>query len=69
MRSKGMAYLCWSLWFLGFAGIHRFYLGKPISGLIWCFTWGLFGIGQVFDLFLIPEMVERKRFQKLADIF
>ncbi len=63
MRSTGIAYLLWSLWFFGFAGIHRFYLGKPISGLIWFFTWGLFGMGQIFDLFLIPEMVERKNFK------
>ena len=66
MRSTGMAYLLWSLWFFGFAGMHRFYLGKPISGLIWFFTWGLFGMGQIFDLFLIPEMVERKNFKYRA---
>ena len=71
MRSTGMAYLLWGLWLLGFAGIHRFYLGKPISGLIWFFTWGLFGIGQIFDLLLIPEMVEKKNFSyraRLADV-
>ena len=66
MRSTGMAYLLWSLWFLGFAGIHRFYLGKPISGLIWFLTWGLFGMGQIFDLLLIPGMVEEKNFQLRA---
>ncbi len=66
MRSTGIAYLLWSLWFFGFAGIHRFYLGKPISGLIWFFTWGLFGIGQIFDLLLIPEMVEEKNFKYRA---
>ena len=66
MRNTGMAYLLWSLWFFGFAGIHRFYLGKPISGLIWFLTWGLFGIGQIFDLLLIPEMVEEKNFKYRA---
>ncbi len=66
MRSTGMAYLLWSLWFFGFAGIHRFYLGKPISGLIWFLTWGLFGMGQIFDLLLIPGMVEEKNFQLRA---
>ena len=71
MKSTGMAYLLWGLWLLGFAGIHRFYLGKPISGLIWFFTWGLFGIGQIFDLLLIPEMVEKKNFSyraRLAEV-
>ena len=68
MRSTGMAYLLWSLCFFGFAGIHRFYLGKPISGLIWFLTWGLFGIGQLFDLLLIPEMVERQNFRYRAKL-
>ncbi len=63
MRSTGIAYLLWSLWLFGFAGIHRFYLGKPISGLIWLLTWGLFGMGQIFDLFIIPGMVEEKNYQ------
>lgn len=66
MRSTGMAYLLWSLCFFGFAGIHRFYLGKPISGLIWFLTWGLFGMGQIVDLLLIPEMVEEKNFKLRA---
>ena len=66
MKSTGMAYLLWSLWFLGFAGIHRFYLGKPISGLIWFLTWGLFGIGQIFDLLLIPDLVEKENFRYRA---
>ena len=66
MRSTGMAYLLWVLWLFGFAGIHRFYLGKPISGLIWFFTWGLFGIGQILDLLFIPGMVEEKNFRYRA---
>ena len=44
------------LWILGFTGSHRFYYGKPISGTIWLFTGGLFLIGWVVDLFLIPIM-------------
>lgn len=44
------------LWIFGFTGSHRFYFGKPISGAVWFFTLGLFGIGWLFDLFLIPSM-------------
>ena len=44
------------LWFFGFTGSHRFYYGKPVSGTIWLFTFGLFGIGWFVDLFLIPGM-------------
>jgi TM2 domain-containing membrane protein YozV len=59
MRTPGVAYLLWLLIFLGFGGIHRIYAGKIITGLIWLFTGGLFLIGQVIDLFLIPSMIER----------
>jgi TM2 domain-containing membrane protein YozV len=58
MYSNGTAYLLWLLGLIGICGIHRFYVGKPISGLIWFFTAGLLFIGQFIDLFLIPGMVE-----------
>jgi TM2 domain-containing membrane protein YozV len=44
------------LWVFGFTGSHRFYYGKPISGTIYFFTFGLFLIGWIVDLFLIPSM-------------
>jgi len=44
------------LWIFGFMGAHRFYYGKPVSGCIWFFTFGLLGIGWIIDLFLIPGM-------------
>lgn len=43
-------------WIFGFMGAHRFYYGKRISGTIWFFTLGLFFIGWIIDLFLIPAM-------------
>ena len=56
MYSSGVAYLLWLAGFLGLCGLHRFYLGKPWTGLLWLFTVGLFGIGQLIDLILIPGM-------------
>lgn len=44
------------LWLFGFTGAHRFYYGRPISGTIYFFTLGLFFIGWLIDLFLIPSM-------------
>ena len=44
------------LWIFGFIGAHRFYYGKQISGVIWFFTLGLFFIGWIIDLLLIPAM-------------
>jgi len=43
-------------WVFGIFGAHRFYFGKPISGLLYVFTLGLFGVGWLVDLFLIPSM-------------
>lgn len=39
--------------FLGFLGVHRFYVGKQGTGLIYLFTMGIFGIGWVVDIILI----------------
>lgn len=44
------------IWIFGFLGSHRFYYGKPISGTIYFFTLGIFFIGWIVDLFLIPSM-------------
>jgi len=52
-HSKTIGYL---LWIFGFTGAHRFYYGKPITGIIWFCTLGLLGIGWLIDLFLIPSM-------------
>jgi len=52
-HSKVIGYL---LWIFGFTGAHRFYYGKPVSGTIWFFTFGLLGVGWLIDLFLIPSM-------------
>lgn len=63
MRSVGVAYGLWALCIVGVAGIHRFYLGRYVTGLIWLLTWGVFGIGLLVDLFLIPGMTERKNYE------
>ena len=44
------------LWIVGFTGAHRFYYGKPLTGILWFFTFGLLGIGWIIDAFLIPTM-------------
>ncbi|MBU0960931.1 MAG: TM2 domain-containing protein [Proteobacteria bacterium] len=46
------------LWIFGFLGAHRFYYGRPLTGTLYFCTLGLFFIGWIIDLFLIPGMSE-----------
>ncbi len=55
-HNVAIGYVAW--FFYGIFGLHRFYYNKPISGLIWLFTFGLLGIGWIVDAFLIPQMNE-----------
>ncbi len=38
--------------FLGFSGAHHFYKNKNELGLIYLFTFGIFGLGWMFDIFI-----------------
>lgn len=50
-KSKGVALvLCI---FLGVIGVHRYYVGKVGTGVIWTLTAGVCGIGWIVDIFTI----------------
>ena len=55
-KSTGMAYLLLVL--AGVFGVHRFYLNKPLTGILFLLTFGFGGFGILLDLLLIPSMVE-----------
>ncbi len=57
MKSPAVTYLLWILGGFGVLGLHRFYLGRWVTGLIWFLTGGIFLVGALIDLFLIPELV------------
>ena len=57
MKSKTTAYLLWLPCMIGLCGLHHFYLGKTLKGLLWLFTLGLMGIGQFIDLFTLGSQV------------
>ncbi|MDY8108379.1 TM2 domain-containing protein [Fulvimarina sp. 2208YS6-2-32] len=68
-KSQLVSYLLWGSCFFGVCGIHRFYNGRPISGLIWLLTFGFLFIGQIIDLFLIPGMVREQNLEsRLTDL-
>ena len=56
-RSVGVAYALFCLSFVGVAGIQHFYLGHFFRGTLWLLTWGLFGIGLIYDLFATGSQV------------
>jgi len=39
--------------FLGWLGIHRFYVGKIGTGILWFLTLGISGIGWIIDIIFI----------------
>ena len=46
------------LTFLGYFGVHRFYMGKYISGAIYLCTGGLFVIGYIYDYWTLNEQID-----------
>ena len=60
-----MSYLLWAGAFCGLSGLHRLYNGKIVTGLIWLFTLGLFGVGQFIDVFFVPGMAEDYELKRL----
>jgi TM2 domain-containing membrane protein YozV len=51
--------LAWGLLtFLGLFGIHRMYLGKWFTGIIYLLTAGLFGFGYLYDLWTLNDQID-----------
>lgn len=50
--------LAWLLLtFLGVFGVHRFYMGKWLSGLVYLLTLGLFGLGILYDFWTLNDQI------------
>ena len=39
--------------FLGWLGIHKFYEGRVLLGIVYLLTGGLFGVGVIVDLIIL----------------
>lgn len=52
-KKKIIALLLCLIGFFGLSGLHRMYVGKVGSGVIYLFTYGIFCIGTVIDLISI----------------
>ncbi len=45
------------LTFLGFFGVHRMYMGKWFTGIIYLLTFGLAGIGYLYDYWTLNDQI------------
>jgi len=45
------------LTFLGFFGIHRMYMGKWITGILYLISGGIFGLGYLYDFWTLNDQI------------
>ena len=45
------------LTFLGIFGIHRFYMGKWVTGIVYLCTLGLLGVGLLYDFWMLNDQI------------
>lgn len=50
-KSRTTAFIL--VFLFGVFGFHRFYVGKTGTGLLYLFTFGLFGIGALVDFWIV----------------
>lgn len=60
-KSYTVSWVC--LVFLGIFGVHRLYLGKIGTGVLYLLTLGLLGIGIIYDFYTLNEQVSSKNLE------
>lgn len=57
------------LTFLGVFGVHRFYLGKWGTGILYLLTLGLLGIGLIYDFWTLNSQVSELNQSRVSSTF
>ena len=53
--------VCWLLLtFLGLLGVHRMYMGKWITGIIYLLTGALLGVGYIYDYWTLNSQINEQ---------
>lgn len=66
VKDTALAYILLAASLLGFAGLQHFYLGRPVRGIVWLLTWGLLGVGSLYDLFTLRGQVDTVNWRRLG---
>lgn len=56
-KKTSVAFLLWCVGCFGIFGLHRLYVGKIGTALLWMCTGGVCGLGALLDLFNLGGMV------------
>lgn len=46
--------------FLGLFGVHRMYMGKWLTGILYLVTFGVFGLGWLYDLWTLNSQIDEQ---------
>lgn len=60
VRSRWI-FALWLVGWIGLGGLHRLYLGKPKTGLLYLFSLSLCGVGLIWDLAFLPALARDAR--------
>jgi TM2 domain-containing membrane protein YozV len=67
-KDSGIAYVLLVPTLFGVAGLQHFYLGRVLRGILWLLTWGLLGIGSIYDLFTLKRQTRDVNARRAAGI-
>lgn len=65
-KNKIVAFLL--CFFGGFLGLHHFYLGNTLKGIVYLFTVGLFSIGWIIDAFKLLFLIIKDNSEKFSRV-
>lgn len=67
-KDSGLAYVFMIATLFGVAGLQHFYLGRILRGIVWLLTFGLLGIGTIYDLFTLKRQTRTVNARRAAGI-